>query len=326
MNGLAAVLSLAMASMLPGASPRLVWPTPNDAFQQGAPMEEFLQPTLSGRLESALFGCTRNDGTRFHEGLDLKPVLRRRRGEPTDPIFVVLPGRVIYVNERAGHSSYGRYVVVEHEGRGLTFYTLYAHLARVDLGIEPGRLLRAGERLGVMGRSSATYRMPQHQAHLHFEIVLRLSDDFQAWYDAQPFGSPNHHGNYNGMNLVGVDPLAFMRYARAHPDDPGGFFGTRQVAFVVRMPAAPGVTFPRRHPRLVQGGAARAWGWEIGFDAYGVPVRWRALAAEEAPPNRRIQDVITELLAPSCASYVQECEEGWVSRKPLRDRLDLLGF
>ena len=90
----------------------LVWPTPNQAFLKGEPIEAFVQPTASGEIKSGLFGCVREGGRRFHEGLDLFPIERDARGEAKDLIFSVLPGRVVYVNDRPGWSSYGRYVVV----------------------------------------------------------------------------------------------------------------------------------------------------------------------------------------------------------------------
>ena len=65
--------------------------------------------------------------------------------------------------------------------------------------------------LGVMGRSAAGYHIPKSRAHLHFELALKLSDQFQVWFDRQKFESPNRHGIWNGMNLIGVDPLDFFK-------------------------------------------------------------------------------------------------------------------
>ena len=63
----------------------LIWPTPNPAFQNGKPIEAYVQATVSGRVESGLFGCVRNGGSRFHEGLDLYPF------HPTDSEHDPLP-------------------------------------------------------------------------------------------------------------------------------------------------------------------------------------------------------------------------------------------
>ena len=59
----------------------LFWPTPGFTFTKGSNPADFVQPTESGKIKSALFGCVRNDGERFHEGLDLAPVRRDRKGE-----------------------------------------------------------------------------------------------------------------------------------------------------------------------------------------------------------------------------------------------------
>ena len=91
-----------------------MWPTPNTAFREGNPPHTFIQPTEKGTVESGLFGCVRNDGTRFHEGIDLNAVSRTGKGEAADPIFAVMDGRVVYINRSAGKSSYGRYLVIEH--------------------------------------------------------------------------------------------------------------------------------------------------------------------------------------------------------------------
>ena len=59
---------------------------PNPAFQQGKPLEAFIQPTSSGKLVSGLFGCVRNNGHKFHEGIDLYPIARDSSGEAIDKI------------------------------------------------------------------------------------------------------------------------------------------------------------------------------------------------------------------------------------------------
>ncbi|MFH1498262.1 MAG: M23 family metallopeptidase [Verrucomicrobiota bacterium] len=126
----------------------LAWPTPNRAFLEGRPIGDFVQPTVSGEVTSGLFGCVRSHGRQFHEGLDLSPVSRDRRGEATDPIYAVMSGVVRHVSRTAGDSSYGRYVVIEHPEITPTIYTLYAHLAAIPAELREGRRrqARAGDR------------------------------------------------------------------------------------------------------------------------------------------------------------------------------------
>ncbi|MFP4261543.1 MAG: murein hydrolase activator EnvC family protein [Opitutales bacterium] len=267
----------------------LVWPTPNPAFQQGRPIEDFVQPTSSGRVESGLFGCVRNDGAKFHEGLDLFPVKRDRRGEAADSVYAILPGRVAYISHTAGHSSYGRYVVIEHDGERPAWHSLYAHLASIDTTIKPGARVEAGAVLGVMGRSAAGYRIPRSRAHLHIEVGFRLTNDFQDWFDRQKFGSRNRHGFWNGMNLVGIDPLEFYRAVRSGEV-------SRFQEHLRRLPVAGRIRvytgrvpdFVSRYPALV----TRAYegrtvvAWDIAFTEFGVPKEWTPRFAEEGLSGR----------------------------------------
>jgi murein DD-endopeptidase MepM/ murein hydrolase activator NlpD len=283
----AAILFLLLVACLP-ASANLIWPTPNPAFQNGEPVEAYVQPTSSGRIESGLFGCVRNGGQRFHEGLDLYPINRDRRREATDPVYSVLPGRVVYINEVAGHSSYGRYVVVEHDEEVPAYHTLYAHLAVVAEGITSGARVESGTVLGTMGRS-ASYRIPKSRAHLHFEIGLRLTDDFQGWFDRQKFGSKNRHDKWNGMNLVSVDPLDFYQSVRI--GRVGNLFEyLRQLPAAARIRVYSGQvpSFVRNYPALVtrpyEGRSVVAW--DIAFTQYGLPKSWTPRFAEERLPGQ----------------------------------------
>lgn len=261
----------------------LIWPTPNPAFQEGKPIEAYIQATASGVPESGLFGCVRNNGSRFHEALDLYPIKRDSRGEAADPVFAVLDGRVVHVSRVSGYSSYGRYVVIQHDGEVPAYHTLYAHLASVADGIAPGVRIEKGTVIGKMGRS-ATYSIPRERAHVHFEIGFRLTDDFQTWYDRQKFGSKNRHGNWNGMNLVSIDPLAFYKairtgevtnlYEHLHRLPAAArirVFTTQVPSFVATYPAL--VTKPYVGKDLVA--------WDIAFTQYGVPKEWTPRFAEE---------------------------------------------
>ena len=261
----------------------LVWPTPNPAFQNGEPIEAFIQPTASGKRESGLFGCVRNNGHRFHEGLDLYPVARDQRGEPLDAIYAVLPGRIVYINKVAGNSNYGRYVVIEHDQEAAAFHTLYAHMASIEPNVLVGSRVESGAKLGIMGRS-ASKPMPRSRAHLHFEIGFRLTDQFQAWYDRQRFGSKNHHGNWNGMNLVSIDPLDFYQGVRRGKVSTVCEYLQKTPAYArIRVYTSEVPDFVNRYPALVtrsyEGSSVVAW--DIAFSKYGVPKEWTPRFASE---------------------------------------------
>lgn len=278
------LLFVAFFSLWSGASAGLIWPTPNPAFQNGQSIEAFIQSTASGVPESGLFGCVRNSGSRFHEGLDLFPIERSRSGEPIDEVYAVLPGRVVHVSRTAGYSSYGRYVVVEHDREAPAFHTLYAHLASVAGSITPGARVESGTVLGIMGRSAAGYTIPKTRAHVHFEIGFRLTDDFQAWYDRQKYGSKNRHGVWNGMNLVSLNPLNFYESIRGGKVRNLNEFLQHLPAIArIRVQTTQVPSFVENYPALVTrpytGGGIVAW--DIAFTEYGVPKEWTPRFAEE---------------------------------------------
>jgi len=275
------------------------WPTPNAAFLRGGQPADILQPTASGRLASALFGCVRNQGRRFHEGIDLKPISRDARSESTDPIYAFDAGVIRYVNRTAGNSSYGRYVVVEHPGIAPGFVTLYAHLRNLPERIQEGLSVAGGEEIGIMGRSAGGYAIPRSRAHLHFEIGLWLGGDFQKWFDQQPFDSGNEHGAYNGMNIVGADPWDMCRSVRdGVTSDAWQYLMSEQVALeaYVRDTALPELLCV--NPSLMDGDVIPAdhAGWKIDLSWYGMPTRFYALTKAEMGERQNWLEV--EVLRP----------------------------
>jgi murein DD-endopeptidase MepM/ murein hydrolase activator NlpD len=78
------------------------------------------------------FGATVLD-TKFHEGMDIRPVRRDANGEPLDIIHAIAVGKVVYANSVPAHSNYGRYIVLEHQFGGCPYYSLYAHLTAVQV-------------------------------------------------------------------------------------------------------------------------------------------------------------------------------------------------
>jgi murein DD-endopeptidase MepM/ murein hydrolase activator NlpD len=270
------------ARVAPAPRVNLVWPVPNRAYFEGASVEAFVQPTESGLIESGLYGSTRSGGRQFHEGLDLFPIKRDARGEAADDVFAALAGVVRHVSPRAGASSYGRYVVLEHPEQTPAVYTLYAHLADIDPAMRPGMEVVAGARLGLMGRSAGGYTIPKNRAHLHFEIGVRMTEGFQTWYDGRKFGSKNEHGLYNGMNLMGLNPLDFFARQKA-----GGLrsldeiFRETSAAVTLRIAHTGEPDFTARYSSLVTRATGLRGGWEIDFSATGVPVRWREISPGE---------------------------------------------
>lgn len=280
-------LFIVMALLAPGLSfgaerLKLVWPAPHPAWAQGKSSDAFLQEAGSGDPASGGFGGVRSNGRQFHEGIDIKALEHDRRGEAADSVFAALDGVVRHVSSVPGKSSYGRYIVLEHPDQQPAVYTLYAHLASIAPGIRPGVSVRGGQTLGVMGRSASGYAIPKARAHLHFEIGLRLSDNFQSWYDWKKFGSRNDHGVYNGMNLLGTDPLAFFNAYRAGQiTTMGEWFARLQPAVKFRIATRRTPDFVQRYPSLVKKHLPMLIaGWEVECDWTGLPFRWTPLDAD----------------------------------------------
>ena len=257
------------------------WPTPNRAWEQGRGIEAWAQPTVSGDPESGLFGCVRSNGTHFHEGLDIRPVTHDSHGEPADKITAAMDGAVRFVNSRAGDSNYGRYIVIEHPGVSPDVYTLYAHLAKIAPGIGPGVSVKRGQEIGTMGHSAGGGGIPRDRAHMHFEIGLMVTENFPAWYGWKKFGSANEHGLWNGMNLMGFDPLDFLRQWHARKvDNFQQYLDQMHTVVRVRVATSRVPDFITRYPALLRKPmpAGLVAGWEIDCNATGLPFAWTPLS------------------------------------------------
>jgi murein DD-endopeptidase MepM/ murein hydrolase activator NlpD len=293
--------ALALLAVLPlRAADRfeLVWPTPNTAWSQGKPASQWLQHAGNGDPASGGFGGVRSGGTHFHEGIDIKAISRDRRGEPLDNVFAAMPGVVRYINSTAGDSSYGRYIVLEHPTMAPCVYTLYAHLARIAPGLRVGQQVAAGGVIATMGHSSGGYMIPVDRAHLHFEIGLAMTRDFQAWYDRKKFGSRNEHGMWNGMNLVGIDPLAFYNEWRAgRLATVQDFFNRMETAVRLRIATYRVPDFVTRYPSLLTKPLPLTppAGWEIRFNWTGLPFAWTPLTTTEVAGLPRDQPQLLEV-------------------------------
>lgn len=255
----------------------LSWPTPNPAFSKGLGLNGFLQKTgPENPISSGAYGCVRNNGHKFHEGLDLFPIERDSRGRAKDLVFAVMDGIVRHVNHTSSHSSYGKYIVLEHPSIKPALYSLYGHLAEIHNQIKPGATIGVASPIGKMGNTSSGYRIPLNRSHLHLEIGLRLSDMFQDWYKRRTFKTPNRHGNFSGFNLVGLNPLAFYDgYRKKSISSPLDFLKSMTVVTKIRVRSSIVPDFVRRYPTLSRplkpNESPNAW--DASFAAHGFPLR-----------------------------------------------------
>jgi len=88
------------------------------------------------------------------------------------PVLLPLDGKIHSFQNNINHGDYGPTIIVVHELKGETFYTLYGHLSLASLGgINIGTELQAGEILGYIGTAEEN---GDYAAHLHFQIIKDL--------------------------------------------------------------------------------------------------------------------------------------------------------
>ena len=277
------ILALATSLLLPLSSSAvdLQLPTENHHLLSGEPekfymyVDRIFEGEVSKPWEGGSFGFVRTPVrvgddvvlTKFHEGVDIQPVKRDKAGNPLDLVMAVSDGTVVHASNVAGRSNYGKYVVVEHQFDGDTFFSLYAHLAETTA--KPGDPVKTGSVLGRMGYTGAG--LNRTRAHLHFEMCLLMSEHFDGWFKAF-CGGTNFHSKFNGMNLAGMDVAALYLAHQKNPD-------LRMQDFVLANPAYFKVTLPRegnwdfanRHRWMVKGDLnTPSPSWELSFTATGL--------------------------------------------------------
>jgi peptidoglycan LD-endopeptidase LytH len=186
-------------------------PTANQALFESGGEERFFVATVGKTWQTGTFGCVRTGGWQMHEGLDIRCLQRNRSGEPTDPVLAAADGTVAYISTHPSLSNYGNYLVLRHQVEGLEIYSLYAHLHEMRNGLAVGQSVKAGEQVAVMGRTSNTREgISKDRAHVHFELNLLVNDRFASWYKQTFPDQRNDHGEWNGQNLLGIDPRAVL--------------------------------------------------------------------------------------------------------------------
>lgn len=286
-----------LALALPLQAALFDWPTANRALLEGRPQDFYMyvnrnfEGVESTPWEGGAFGFVRGPQrlggevvyTSLHEGIDIAPLKRDAAGNPLDDILASAEGLVVHASREPGASNYGRYVVLEHKIEGSRVYTLYAHLS--EISVQPGQRVAQGERIGRMGYSGSG--LNRERSHLHFEIAILLSENFQTWHNRHFSGSPNKHGLFNGLNLAGVDPATILLESAKNPDFRlGEHIRSREPFYKITLPAEAALSLIRRHPWLVPDGEPSAPpAWTVAFTQHGFPVEARATLEATGEPG-----------------------------------------
>ena len=280
-------LAMSVAMHAQEAPLSLALPTDNHALLSGhfsefyQVIERNLHGVISHPWEGGQYGFVRDPQelagatvyTRFHEGMDIRPMRRDAQGEPLDEVRAIAAGKVVYTNARAGASNYGRYVVVEHRWGGCPYYSLSAHLNTI--AVAAGDVVRQGDKLAIMGHTGAGIDRPR--SHVHVELNLLLNTRFEEWHATFFKGETNYNGIYNGINLAGLDLPKLVLAWRANPElTVPQFLGREEVFFKVIVRNSDRFQLPTRYPWMIADGGSpngKPAAWEISFTRSGLPVR-----------------------------------------------------
>lgn len=299
---------------------RLSWPTPNKAFISGLGYHAFLEKTGPDKaFSSGAYGCVRNNGNKFHEGIDLSPVKSTKEGKAVDSVYAAMSGIVGHINYKASTSAYGKYVVLEHNSFQPVLYSLYGHLESINPSVKLGDSIQAAGKLGQMG-NTASFRIPLNRSHLHFEVGIRLSSKFQNWYDRQPFTTQNYHGNFNGYNLVGFDPLNFYSsYQNLKFKSPKEYLNSLPIVLKVIVPTNITPDIVLRNPSLAShySPGMKYSSWECWFGPYGIPLKF-------IPSDKRLTVSTPEILSVDTTSGRNMCRRLVIESKNLPKPSNLL--
>src|SRR5438067_7071148 len=274
----------------------LVLPTDNDALfsGDGAAFYQYVERDYKGAKstpwEGGRYGFVRDPVdaaggtvyTRFHEGIDIRPLHRDTNGDPLDDVRAIADGKVVHVNPIPGYSNYGKYIVIEHRWDGSNYYSLYGHLS--STAVQPGDLVKRGQRIGVMGYTGTGIN--RERAHLHLELCLMFSRQFEAWYNTFFRNDPNRHGLYNGMNLAGLDVARLYLALRKNPALTfPEFLATEETFYKITLPKAQHFDLPTLYPWMLGGEKRSGSSWEVSFARSGVPLKIEPTQRRVAQPE-----------------------------------------
>ena len=264
----------------------LVLPTDNDALfreKSGPEFYQYVERTYKGvkstPWEGGQYGFVRDPAqtnagivfTRFHEGIDIRPLQRNAQGEPLDEVRAIAPGKVVHTSLVPGYSNYGKYVVIEHQWDGSNYYSLYGHLN--DIAVQSGDAVKRAQRIGVMGHTGEGINLAR--AHVHLELNLMLSHQFNGWHETFFPKEPNHHGLYNGLNLAGLDIARLYLALRKDPTTSiANFLSDEPIAYTVAIPRSSYFELPKAYPwMLAKEPGPNTQSWLVSFAGSGVPLK-----------------------------------------------------
>jgi murein DD-endopeptidase MepM/ murein hydrolase activator NlpD len=244
-------------------------------------------------------------------------------------------GTVVYFSTRPSLSNYGNYLVIRHEIEGLEIYSLYAHLHEIRPGLKIGQTVKAGEPVAVMGRTANTHEgITKDRAHVHFELNLLVNDRYALWHKRAFPEERNDHGEWNGQNLLGIDPRAIL----LQEHQLGAKFSlldylrneTELCRVLVRNTSFPWLkryhALIKANPKAAAEGVA---GYELALDFNGVAFELIPRAASEIKGKGKFQLLSvneTECRKNPARKYVAKIGGRWELTHHGKELLEMLTF
>jgi len=163
-----------------------------------------------------------------------------------------------------------------------------------------------GETIGRVGYTGVGIN--RRRAHVHLEINLLVNQSFQGWYDTYLSGyGRNHHGIYNGQNMLGLDVAAlYLALAEDSLLTMPEFIARQEPFFEVTVPGGEMLDLLWRYPWLSPDlenwsylfGPVPELGasWVITFARSGLPLR---IEASDDP----VESPEVHVLEPSSIPY-----------------------
>ncbi len=114
---------------------------------------------------SPLFAGQSEQARSIHLGIDVWT-------SPGTPVYLPLDGVVHSFQDNDTFGDYGPTIIMEHQLKGETFYTLYGHLTRESLEtLHEKKQMRKGSMLCHIGEAPVNGDWPPH---LHFQVIADM--------------------------------------------------------------------------------------------------------------------------------------------------------
>lgn len=108
-----------------------------------------------------------NEPRRLHVGIDIW-------GKPATPVFAPLGGVIHSFAFNETYGNYGATIILQHQIKAFTFFTLYGHLSLQDIAhLKEGKFISMGEEVGHFGQPNENGNWPPH---LHFQIITDMGN------------------------------------------------------------------------------------------------------------------------------------------------------